>query len=58
MALMHETVAIPFAVTHIHFELAARALDLVEVNPILDVRNATAVLGTELAASALGQKII
>lgn len=35
-----------------------RALDLVEVNPILDVRNATAVLGTELAASALGQKII
>jgi arginase len=35
-----------------------RALDLVEVNPILDDRNTTAVLGTELAASALGQKII
>jgi arginase len=35
-----------------------RALDLVEVNPILDDRNATAVLGTELALSALGQKII
>jgi arginase len=35
-----------------------RALDLVEVNPILDVRNTTAILGTELAASALGQKII
>ena len=35
-----------------------RALDLVEVNPILDVRNTTALLGTELAASALGQKII
>jgi arginase len=35
-----------------------RALDLVEVNPILDDRNATAVLATELALSALGQKII
>ena len=34
------------------------ALDLVEVNPILDDRNATAVLGTELALSAFGQKII
>ena len=35
-----------------------RALDLVEVNPILDDRNVTAVLGAELAASALGQKIL
>jgi arginase len=35
-----------------------RALDLVEVNPILDDRNITAVLGSELASSALGQKII
>jgi len=35
-----------------------RALDLVEVNPILDDRNITAVLGAELASSALGQKII
>jgi arginase len=35
-----------------------RALDLVEVNPILDDRNVTAVLGAELACSALGQKII
>jgi arginase len=35
-----------------------RALDLVEVNPILDISNATAILGTELAASALGQKIL
>jgi len=35
-----------------------RALDLVEVNPILDDRNATAILGVELALSALGQKII
>ena len=35
-----------------------RALDLVEVNPILDDRNMTAILGAELAGSALGQKII
>lgn len=35
-----------------------RALDLVEVNPILDDRNATAMLGVELALSALGQKIL
>jgi arginase len=35
-----------------------RALDLVEVNPILDDRNITAILGAELASSALGQKII
>jgi arginase len=34
------------------------ALDLVEVNPTLDVRNATAQLGTELALSALGLKIL
>jgi len=34
------------------------ALDLVEVNPTLDVRNATAQLGTELALSALGMKIL
>jgi arginase len=35
-----------------------RALDLVEVNPILDDRNTTAILGAELAGSALGQKIL
>ena len=35
-----------------------RALDLVEVNPILDDRNTTAVLAAELALSALGQKIL
>jgi arginase len=35
-----------------------RALDLVEVNPILDDRNTTAVLAAELATSALGQKIL
>ena len=35
-----------------------RALDIVECNPILDERNVTAVLGAELAASALGLKIL
>jgi arginase len=34
------------------------ALDLVEVNPILDVQNQTAVLAAELALSALGKRII
>jgi arginase len=32
-------------------------IDLVEVNPILDVRNATAELGSELLLSALGKQI-
>jgi arginase len=34
------------------------ALDLVEVNPILDTQNQTAVLAAELASSALGMRII
>jgi arginase len=34
------------------------ALDLVEINPILDSQNQTAMLGTELALSALGQRIL
>jgi arginase len=34
------------------------SLDLVEVNPILDMKNETAVLGAELAASAFGLKIL
>jgi arginase len=34
------------------------ALDLVEVNPTLDVRNATALLATELTLSGLGQNIL
>jgi arginase len=34
------------------------SLDLVEVNPTLDMQNATAQLGTELALSALGMKIL
>jgi len=34
------------------------ALDIVEVNPILDTQNQTAILAVELAASAFGQRII
>jgi arginase len=34
------------------------ALDLVEVNPILDVQNQTAVLAVELALSAFGMRIL
>jgi arginase len=34
------------------------ALDLVEINPILDSQNQTATLGTELALSALGMGIL
>jgi arginase len=34
------------------------ALDLVEVNPALDLRNTTAELATELAMSALGKRIL
>ena len=33
-------------------------LDLVEVNPILDIQNQTAALGAELVSSALGRRII
>ena len=34
------------------------ALELVEINPILDVMNKTAILGVGLASSALGKKIL
>lgn len=34
-----------------------RGMDLVEVNPILDERNRTAILAVELAASALGKRV-
>ena len=48
---------------HLLMELFAEsglllALDLVEVNPTLDIRNTTAELGTELALSALGMRIL
>lgn len=34
------------------------SLDLVEINPILDTKNATAELGTELVLSAFGKRIL
>ena len=34
------------------------ALDMVEVNPVLDIANTTATLATELVLSALGKEII
>lgn len=48
---------------HVVMEMVAESgrlvsLDLVEVNPTLDVRNATAALGTELALSAMGKSIL
>lgn len=48
---------------HMIMELVAdsghlMSLDLVEINPILDVQNATAILGCELVLSALGMKIL
>jgi len=48
---------------HLLMEIVAEsgrlsALDLVEINPTLDLRNATAELGVELALSALGMKIL
>jgi arginase len=49
--------------SHMIMELVADshhlvALDLVEVNPTLDIRNATAEFATELALSALGKGIL
>ncbi len=48
---------------HLAMEIVADSrllisLDVVEVNPTLDLRNATAELGTELALSALGMQIL
>jgi arginase len=48
---------------HLIMEMVAESgrltsLDIVEVNPTLDIRNATALLGTELALSALGMRIL
>jgi len=49
--------------SHMIMELVADsrrlvALDLVEVNPTLDLRNTTAEFATELALSALGKRIL
>ena len=48
---------------HLALELVAESLgvssiDVVEVNPVLDVANATAILAVELIASALGETIL
>ena len=48
---------------HVVMEMVAESkkltsIDLVEVNPTLDVKNITAELGTELALSALGKSIL
>jgi arginase len=53
---------ISFREAHLAMELIAErahlmALDLVEVNPVLDTRNMTAILAAELAQSALGKRI-
>jgi arginase len=34
------------------------SLEVVEVNPVLDVRNGTAVLAVDMIASALGKAIL
>ena len=52
-----------FREAHLLMEMVAdtgllTSLDLVEVNPILDVQNTTATLAMELALSALGQTIL
>jgi arginase len=54
---------IDYREAHLIMELVADsgqlvALDLVEVNPTLDIRNTTAEFGTELALSALGKGIL
>lgn len=54
---------ISYREAHLAMEMLAqagglRSLDLVEVNPILDERNATAELAVEMALSALGKRIL
>ncbi|NTW02122.1 MAG: arginase [Oscillochloris sp.] len=54
---------ISYREAHLAMEMLAqagglRSLDLVEVNPILDVHNATAQLAVEVALSALGKRIL
>lgn len=49
--------------SHVAMEMVAESgkltsLDVVELNPTLDIRNTTAEFGTELALSALGKKIL
>ncbi|NTV65460.1 MAG: arginase [Oscillochloris sp.] len=54
---------ISYREAHLAMELLAqagglRSLDLVEVNPILDLHNTTAELAVEMALSALGKRIL
>ena len=54
---------ITFREAHLAMEIIADsgkliAFELVEINPIIDVMNKTAILGVGLAASALGKKIL
>lgn len=54
---------ISYREAHLAMELLAQtgglcSLDIVEVNPILDVHNTTAALAVELALSALGKRIL
>jgi arginase len=48
---------------HLALEMVAdskllASLELVEINPVIDVHNTTATLGVELVLSALGKKIL
>jgi arginase len=52
-----------FREAHLAMEMVADsqkmvAFELVEIYPIIDVMNKTAILGVGLAASALGKKIL
>lgn len=54
---------ITFREAHLAMEMVADskkmvAMELVEINPIIDVQNKTAVLGVGLVSSALGKKIL
>jgi arginase len=53
---------ITYREAHLAMEMVAESerltsLDMVEVNPILDHHNQTAILATELALSAVGKRI-
>ncbi len=54
---------ITYRESHLAMEMVADSqslisLELVEVNPVLDVQNATGLLGVELISSALGKRIL
>jgi arginase len=54
---------ITFREAHLALEMVADskkmvAMELVEINPIIDILNKTAILGVGLVSSALGKKIL